>query len=82
MKPEQKMGTISFALGVAMGFFSYQVGGGPVAWLVPIAVYVGSVFGLKKVFTEKKPKWIVTNSILTFLLVWVVSWIFILNAVL
>lgn len=81
IKPEQKMGMIFLVFSIAMGFLSNQIGGGTFAFLIPIALYVGMIFGLKRVFIGKKGKWLVTNSILTFLLIWLLSWIFILNTV-
>lgn len=80
MKPEQKVGIIFSFFGIAMGFFSTQFAGS-IAWSIPIIIYIALIFGMKKLFKGKKAKWVVTNSILTFLFMWIVSWIFILNAV-
>jgi hypothetical protein len=79
VKPEQKVGIASTAYGAAMGIFSAWVGTLAIAGLVPIAGYVGLVFAMKRMESEKKAKWIVGQGVLSFLLVWVVVWILVFN---
>lgn len=79
MKPEQKMGIIFSILGIAMGAASSVVGILYASFAIPVAAYVGAVFLASRMEKEKKIKWIVTHSVGTFFLTWIVSWIFILN---
>ncbi len=79
MKPEQKSGIIFSVFGVAMGAFSSFVGILVLAFVIPIVGYVAMLFVMSKIESTKKMKWVVMNSIVSFLLVWLVSWIFIFN---
>lgn len=79
MKPEQKMGIIFSAFGVAMGFLSSQVGPGFLTYTVPAVAYAAMLFLVGKLFKEKKGKWLLTQSIASFLLSWIVSWVILFN---
>lgn len=79
MKPEQKSAIIFTIFGAAMGAFSTYIGILVLSFAVPIAGYIAMLFLMSRIETSKKMKWIVTNSIMSFLLVWLVSWIFIFN---
>lgn len=79
MKPEQKFAIIFTVFGAAMGAFSTYIGILALSFAVPIVGYIAMLFLMRRIETSKKMKWIVTNSIMSFLLVWLVSWIFIFN---
>lgn len=79
MKVEQNIGIIFAIVGIAMGLFSNFIGIIFLAFIIPIAAYVGSIFASSKMFKEKKIKWIVMHSIGTFVLVWMITWIFVFN---
>ena len=79
MKPEQKMAMVFSVFGVAMGLFSNYVGVLALAFVVPIAGYVGLTFAMSKMEREKKVKWVVVNSAMVFVLVWIIAWIFLFN---
>jgi hypothetical protein len=80
MKPEQKVGIMSTLLGAGMGGLSTFLGGGALGFGAPIAAYAAFVFGVAKM-ENKKLKWGLTSSILTFLLVWILVWILSYNVV-
>lgn len=79
MNPERKLTLIYFVLGIAMGVLStylnvmLSVGIGVVLYLIS--------FFIAKKFTgeNKKFSWYVLNTLLTFVLVWMVTWIFLFN---
>lgn len=79
MKPEQKMGMIFSAFGLAMGVLSAQIGPGFLSYVAPVAAYAAMLFLAGRLFKEKKAKWLLTHSIMSFLLVWVVSWVIFFN---
>lgn len=49
------------------------------ALLVPLAVYFASLAFLLRTIQQKKKRWLVYNSFMTFILVWLVVWIFLFN---
>ena len=79
MNAERKLALIYFVLGIAMGILSpylnvmLSVG-------IGVVLYVISFFIAKKITGEnKKFSWYVLNTLLTFVLVWMVTWIFLFN---
>ncbi|MEK6909600.1 MAG: hypothetical protein AABW61_00825 [Candidatus Aenigmatarchaeota archaeon] len=79
MNAERKLALIYFVLGIAMGILSpylnvmLSVG-------IGVVLYVISFFIAKKFTGEnKKFSWYVLNTLLTFVLVWMVTWIFLFN---
>lgn len=79
MKPEQKMAIVFSVLGVAMGALSSFLGMLAVSIVVPIAAYIAMVFAAGKMESGKKMKWVVTHSLPSFVLVWIIVWIFVFN---
>ena len=81
MKPEQKMGIIFSAFGLTMGLLSNFIYGffAILAFVVPIVGYVAMVFGMGRLEKSKKIKWVVVNSLLVFLMMWIIVWIFVFN---
>lgn len=79
MNAERMLTLIYFALGIAMGILSnylstmLSVGIGAVLYIVSFFVVKQFVGG------EKKFSWYVLNTLLTFVLVWLVTWIFLFN---
>lgn len=81
MKPEQKIGMTSTAIGVAAGVVSALLGSEMLAIGTGAAGYAAAFF-LSRTFDEnKKLKWIVTNSLPSFFLVWLTSWIIAFNVI-
>ena len=79
MKPEQRVGIIFSVFGVAMGLLSNFIGVLLLAFVIPIAGYVGMVFAISKMDKTKNLKWILTKSVMSFVLLWMVVWIFVYN---
>jgi len=81
MKPEQKIGMASTAIGAAAGTAAAFLGTGMLGLGVGIAGYAAT-FLLSKTFDDsKKTKWVLLNSLPSFFLVWLVSWIIVFNVV-
>jgi uncharacterized membrane protein (DUF485 family) len=80
MKPEQFLGIISAVVGVAMGMLSVILANIYISVSVSVVAYGGAIFLFTRMMSEKKIKWIVTHSVGTFVLTWLVSWIFLFNA--
>ncbi len=79
MNSEKLINFAYFVLGIVIGVASsYLKGVSPFA--LGAAVYLIS-FGLMKIMNHEKKKlsWYLTNSLLTYALVWVVTWIFVYN---
>ena len=79
MTAERTLTVIYFILGIGMGILSnyadtmLSVG-------IGVAVYIASFFITKQMVGEKKKlSWYVLNTLLTFVLVWLVTWIFLFN---
>jgi len=78
---EQKMAAAYLALGVACGVFSNYLAESMLlyALLLPLAVYAISVAVLAKLMRGQKKSQLISNSLLTFMLVWAVVWVFLYN---
>ncbi len=79
MNAERTLTMIYFVLGIAMGILSTRL---DVMLAIGIGtlLYVGSFFAVKLFVNEKKKfSWYVLNTLLTFVLVWLVTWIFLFN---
>jgi hypothetical protein len=86
MTVEQIVVLIYTALGVGGGLISnfFTSAASPyktlvAALLVPLAVYFTSLALLLRTVQQKKKRWLVYNSFMTFALVWLVVWIFLFN---
>lgn len=79
MSAERKLTLIYFVLGVGMGILSayldvmLSIGIG--AGLYAVSFFVAKRFA----GDNKKLSWYVLNTLLTFVLVWLVTWIFLFN---
>lgn len=78
MNLEQKLVIVYSFIGIASGFISnfftllYAVS-------IPLVVYAVSFVFLVRFCKHKKILWLISNSFITFVLVWLVAWIFIYN---
>lgn len=78
MNVERKLTIIYFVLGVGMGVISKYIDA-LLSLAIAIAVYAISAFVLRRQGEGKKLSWYVLNTLLTFVLVWIVTWIFVFN---
>lgn len=83
---EQKIILIYTGLGVGVGLISnfFTHAASPyqnlaTALLMPLAIYFISLTTLLKTIRQTKTKWLVYNSFVTFVLVWLIAWIFLYN---
>ena len=79
MKVDQVIVSAYLVLGIALGFvsnyFNKSLGSVLLAFVVPFVVYVISVGPLFKFVKQKKKNWLIKNSLITFILVWIIVWI-------
>jgi len=66
-------------LGLFTGIVSNYISEASISILVALAIYCLSVFSMTKFVKEKKKKKLILNSFVTFILVWLVVWIFLFN---
>ena len=79
MSAERKLTLIYFVLGIAMGVLSTYLAA-MLSVGIGAVLYVISFFIAKKITGEnKKFSWYLLNTLLTFVLVWMVTWIFLFN---
>lgn len=79
MNAERKLTLIYFVLGLAMGILSNYLSS-TMAFGAGTAVYALSFLVSRTVIGEKKKlSWYVLNTLLTFVLVWMITWIFLFN---
>ncbi len=78
MNTERTLTFIYFTLGIFMGVVSLFL---DVSIIVGVAaiLYAVSFFVFRKMARDKKTSWYITNTLVTFILVWLVTWIFIYN---
>ena len=83
MKIDQVFALGYLALGVFLGVLSNYLlssnGNLTFALVIPLFVYLVSLFPLLKFIKSKKRRWIITNSFITFVLIWLVVWILLYN---
>jgi membrane associated rhomboid family serine protease len=82
MKLEQKLVLIYLAIGIVMGVLSnylYEKMGLAVAVAVPLVIYAISIAAFLNIVKDRKVKSVVINSFVTFILFWLVIWIFLFN---
>jgi len=70
---------LGFGLGFFSNFFLQILSSLFLAFVVPILIYSATLFPLLKMVRQKKKKWLVSNSLITFLLVWLLVWITLYN---
>ena len=79
MTVERKLTFIYFVLGLGMGVLSIYLNS-IVSLGIGIAIYLISFFVTKRLIArDKNFTWYLTNTLLTFALVWLITWIFIFN---
>ncbi len=79
MKLEQILTLAYSGLGLISGFISNYLKSITLGLGVPIAIYIISYIILMKLVSYKKKSWLTANSLITFILVWLVVWIFLFN---
>ena len=79
MTAERMLTLIYFVLGIGMGILSNRLDVA-LSLAIGVVLYVVSFFVAKRFVSEKKKfLWYVLNTLLTFVLVWLVMWIFVFN---
>jgi hypothetical protein len=82
IKLEQKLTAAYLALGAACGVLADYLATNamlPYALLVPLVVYAATVTALARLMKGQKTSKLVSNSLMTFVLVWAVVWVFLFN---
>ena len=82
MKIEKSLILIYLGVGIVLGYLSSYFSKSSnliVSVLLPIAIYSLTFPILIKFIKHKKRQWLFTNSFVTFILVWLVAWIFFFN---
>jgi len=79
MKIDQVVVAIYVLLGAALGlvsnYFNKNLASLILAFIIPLAVYLITVFPLIKFVKQKKRKWLIQNSLMAFFLIWFIVWI-------
>ena len=79
MNIERKLTLIYFILGIGMGILSNYLDI-MLSFAIGAALYAISFFVVKRFENSgKKLSWYVLNTLLTFVLVWLITWIFLFN---
>ncbi len=71
---------VYIGVGIAAGYISNFFDNRLLAVLISFLIYMVSYVVLIKAVAYKKRGWLVANSLITFILVWLVVWIFLFNA--
>ncbi|MBS3055734.1 MAG: hypothetical protein J4452_04585 [Candidatus Aenigmarchaeota archaeon] len=83
MKIDQAIIAIYVLLGFGLGFFSnyfLQIHSSLFLALgVPTLLYAATLLPLLKIVRQKKKKWLLSNSFVTFILVWILVWVTLYN---
>lgn len=79
MNSERFLALIYFGLGLIMGFLSLKIST-MLSLGIGVVVYLVSFFAVRQfVGGKQKLSWYVLNTLLTFILVWMVTWVFLFN---
>ncbi len=79
MNTERMLAMIYFVLGVGMGILSNYLST-MLSVGIGVVLYVVSFFIVRMFAVERKKfSWYVLNTLLTFVLVWLITWIFLFN---
>lgn len=70
---------VYIGLGIAAGYISIFFYNRLLSVLISFLIYMISYVILIKLVPYKKRSWLVTNSLITFILIWLVVWIFLFN---
>jgi hypothetical protein len=83
VKTDQLIVLSHLPLGILFGYVSNYLNKSfsslLLAVLVPLAVYIVSQFVLMKFIKGKKKSWVVSNSFVPFIFVWLIVWILLHN---
>ncbi len=80
MNIERTLNLTYLILGLAMGFLSFYLKDNMLSLGIGIAVYGATFFVLRRFVGKDKPvHWYIANTLLTFALIWLITWIFIYN---
>jgi hypothetical protein len=79
MKSDQKAGIVSTAVGAAAGVASAYLDSFPISVGAAVSGYVLVFFVCKWLDNQKKAKWILSNSMPSFFLIWILVWIISFN---
>jgi hypothetical protein len=66
---------LGILLGLASNYFNKNLGGLLLAFVVPLAIYLATLFPLLKLVKQKQKKWLIQNSLIAFFLIWIIVWI-------
>ena len=79
MNIERTLTLIYLVLGISIGILSVYLTT-MISLVAGAALYIVSFF-IIRIFADKKKKfsWYILNTLLTFILVWMVTWIFVFN---
>jgi len=78
---EQKIVFVYMMIGIVCGLISsyYTATNLPYALMFPVAIYAIVTVPLLRMAKEHKTSMIISNSLVTFLLVWILVWVFLYN---
>jgi hypothetical protein len=79
MNLDQKFTIIYTTIGIVCGAISNIFSNLIFALVIPLLVYAISFVFFVRLIKNKKPLWILSNTIFIFILVWLVTWIFLFN---
>lgn len=80
MNAERKLTLIYFILGILMGIVPKFVNNSMLIIAVGVGLFTISFFVVRQFIKEnKKLTWYLLNTAVTFVLVWLVTWIFVFN---
>lgn len=81
MKLEQKIVAAYLLVGFVCGILSNYLASINLTYalLVPLGIYFVTLVPLVKVIKERRFRMLISNSLVTFFLVWVMVWVFLYN---
>jgi membrane associated rhomboid family serine protease len=79
MNLEQKLTIIYTFLGIAAGFLSAILSSMLYSIISAAAIYLVSFIFLVRFLRHKKTIWLISNSLVAFALIWLVTWILVFN---
>jgi hypothetical protein len=81
MKLEQKIVAAYLMVGLVCGILSNYLASINLTYalLVPLGIYFVTLVPLVKVVKERRFRMLISNSLVTFFLVWVMAWVFLYN---
>lgn len=78
---EQRIVTVYLFVGIVCGLLSNYLTSInlALALLVPVVCYFVTLFPLIKIVKERRFRMLISNSLITFFLVWIMIWVFLYN---